>query len=145
MIGRAAALLVDLPVDLQPVGWRLVDRPGRDLARAQAWLRQDLDVLAEVAEGYAGPLKVQCTGPWTLAAGVYLPRLERAVVDAGACRDLTGSLAEGLTRHVGEIQRLVPAAGGGVPPAAPPLPAPLTRAPPPPRRLRRVPGGRGPG
>jgi methionine synthase II (cobalamin-independent) len=128
MIGRAAALLVDLPVDLQPVGWRLVDRPGRDLARAQAWLRQDLDVLAEVAQGYAGPLKVQCTGPWTLAAGLYLPRLERAVVDAGACRDLAGSLAEGLTRHVGEIRRLVPAAEVVVQLDEPSLPAVLTGA-----------------
>ena len=35
MIGRAAALLVELPVDLQPAGWRLVDRPGRDQARAR--------------------------------------------------------------------------------------------------------------
>src|SRR4029079_9581812 len=85
MIGRAAALLVDMPVELQPVGRPQVDRPGRDLGRAQAWLRQDLDVLAEVADAYAGPLKLQSAGPWTLAAGLYLPRLERAVVDAGAC------------------------------------------------------------
>ena len=96
LVGRAAALLVDLPVDLQPSGWRLVDRPGRDLDSAQAWLRQDLDVLAEVADGYAGPLKLQVTGPWTLAASLWLPRLERAVVDPGACRDLVGSLAEGV-------------------------------------------------
>jgi methionine synthase II (cobalamin-independent) len=128
MIGRAAALLVDLPVDLQPVGWRLVDRPGRDLGRAQAWLRQDLDVLAEVAEGYAGPLKVQCTGPWTLAAGIHLPRLERAIVDAGACRDLVASLAEGLRRHVDEIQRLAPGVQVVVQLDEPSLPAVLTGA-----------------
>jgi hypothetical protein len=128
MIGRAAALLVDLPVDLQPVGWRLVDRPGRDLARAQAWLRQDLDVLAEVADAYAGPLKLQAAGPWTLAAGLYLPRLERAVVDAGACRDLADSLAEGLVRHVAEVQRLVPGAEVVVQLDEPSLPAVLTGA-----------------
>src|SRR4051812_50081564 len=98
MIGRAAALLVDLPVDLQPVGWRLVDRPGRDLSRAQGWLRQDLDVLAELADGYAGPLKVQATGPWTLAAGLYLPRLERGGVDPRACRDLGRARAGGGAR-----------------------------------------------
>ncbi len=126
LVGRAAAVLVDLPVDLQPVGWRLVDRPGRDLARAQAWLRQDLDVLAEVADGYAGPLKIQYAGPWTLAAGLHLPRLERAVADAGATRDLTGSLAEGLTRQVGEIRRLVPGAEIVVQLDEPSLPAVLT-------------------
>src|SRR4051812_8638284 len=128
LIGRAAALLVDLPVDLQPVGWRLVDRPGRDLGRAQAWLRQDLDVLAEAADEYAGPLKLQCAGPWTIAAGLHLPRLERAVVDPGACRDLVGSLAEGLVRHVGELRRLVPGAEVVVQLDEPSLPAVLTGA-----------------
>ncbi len=110
LVGRSAALLVDLPVDLQPSGWRLVDRPGRDLERAQAFLRQDLDVLAEVADGYRGPFKVQVTGPWTLAASLWLPRLERAVVDPGACRDLADSLAEGVRRHVAEVRRLLPGA-----------------------------------
>src|SRR5580765_6831682 len=47
MIGRTAGMLVELPVDLQPVGWRLVDRPGRDAQRTAALLREDLDELAE--------------------------------------------------------------------------------------------------
>jgi methionine synthase II (cobalamin-independent) len=110
MVGRAAGVLVDLPVDLQPSGWRLVDRPGRDLNRARSWLRQDLDVLAEIADGYAGPLKLQVTGPWTLAAQLWLPRLERAVVDLGATRDLTASLADGVRNHVDEVHKLVPGA-----------------------------------
>lgn len=110
MVGRSAALLVDLPVDLQPSGWRLVDHPGRDHQRALSWLRQDLDVLAEVADGYQGRLKLQVTGPWTLAAQLWLPRLERVVVDPGAVRDLVASLAEGLARHVEEVRRLVPGA-----------------------------------
>lgn len=108
LVGRGAALLVDLPVDLQPSGWRLVDRPGRDLARALSLLRQDLDVLAEVTDGYRGPLKVQVAGPWTLASTLHLVRLERAVADPGACRDLVASLAEGVARHVGRIRELVP-------------------------------------
>jgi methionine synthase II (cobalamin-independent) len=97
-------------VDLQPAGWRLVARPGRDLERAQALLRQDLDVLAEVADGYHGPLKVQVAGPWTLAASLHLPRLERAVVDPGACRDIVAALAEGVATHVGAVRKLVPGA-----------------------------------
>jgi hypothetical protein len=125
VVGRGAALLVDLPVDLQPSGWRLVDHPGRDLSRSQAWLRQDLDVLAEVADGYAGPLKVQVAGPWTLAASVWLPRLERAVVDAGACRDIVASLAEGVAQHVAEVRRLVPGAEVVVQVDEPSLPAVL--------------------
>lgn len=110
LVGRTAAILADLAVDLQPSGWRFTDRPGRDLARTRSLWRQDLDELAEAYDGYAGPLKIQVAGPWTLAASIQLPRGERSVTDEGARRDLVGSLAEGLRRHVEEVQRLVPGA-----------------------------------
>lgn len=110
LVGRAAGLLVDLPVDLQPSGWRIVDRPGRDLARTLALLREDLDELAEAYEGHHGPLQVQACGPWTLAATLQLTRGERVVSDAGATADLVASLAEGLSAHVAAVRRLVPGA-----------------------------------
>ena len=110
MVGRTAGLLVELPVDLQPIGWRLVDRPGRDAVRTAALLREDLDELAEAFDGHTGKIKLQIVGPWTLAANVWLPRGERVIVDAGACRDLVGSLAEGLRSHVAAVRRLVPGA-----------------------------------
>ena len=71
LVGRGAGLLVELPVDVQPAGWRLVDRPGRDVARTLAFWRQDLDELAETFEGYAGPLKLQAAdpGPWPPRSG----------------------------------------------------------------------------
>jgi hypothetical protein len=128
MIGRTAALLVDMPIDLQPSGWRLVDHPGRDLKRARSFLGEDLDVLAEVADGYAGRLKLQVVGPWTLASALWLPRLERAVVDPGAVRDLIASLAEGVSRHVQEVARLLPGAEIIVQLDEPGLPAVLTGA-----------------
>src|SRR5690606_34852193 len=59
LVGRTTAVLVDLPVDLQPQGWRLVDRPGRDAERTSSWWRQDLDELAEAYDGWTGPLKLQ--------------------------------------------------------------------------------------
>lgn len=110
MVGRAAGLLVDLHVDLQPSGWRLVDRPGRDAARTASLRQQDLDELAEAYDGYAGRLKVQVCGPWTLAATLELTRGERAVTDRGATADLLASLAEGMATHVADVRRLVPAA-----------------------------------
>jgi methionine synthase II (cobalamin-independent) len=125
MTGRAAALLVDMPVDLQPMGWRLVDRPGRDLGRALAFWRADLDALAEAADGHRGPLKVQVAGPWTLASMVWLPRGERVAVDAGARRDLVDSLAEGVSQHVAAVRRLVPGAELVVQVDEPALPAVL--------------------
>ncbi|WP_206330544.1 methionine synthase [Modestobacter sp. KNN46-3] len=110
LIGRAAALLVDLYVDLTPAGWRLVARPGADLRRAREALARDLDALYEVAERYVGPLKIQVTGPWTLAAGLERSRGDRAVVDAGARRDLAQSLAEGIGAHVAAVSARVPGA-----------------------------------
>lgn len=110
LVGRAAALLVEMPVDLQPSGWRFVDHPGRDLERAKSFCSADLDALAEAADGYAGRFKVQVAGPWTLASEVRLGRGERAVVDPGARRDLVESLAEGVSVHVSDLRRLVPGA-----------------------------------
>ena len=110
MVGRSAGLLVDLAVDLQPMGWRFVDRPGRDASRTASLWREDLDELAEAFDGYTGELKLQVAGPWTLSSSVWLHRAERAVVDEGATRDLVASLAEGVRVHLDEVQRLVPGA-----------------------------------
>jgi methionine synthase II (cobalamin-independent) len=110
MVGRTAALLVDLFVDLTPAGWRLVPRPGVDLRRAHEFLARDLDAVHEVAEAYTGPLKVQAAGPWTLASSLERTRGDRAVVDAGARRDLAQSLAEGIAAHVAAVSARVPGA-----------------------------------
>jgi methionine synthase II (cobalamin-independent) len=110
LIGRSAALLVDVAVDLTPAGWRLVPRPGVDQRRAREFLERDLDALYDVAGGYSGPLKVQAAGPWTLAAGLERSRGDRAVVDAGARRDVAQSLAEGIAAHAAAVAARVPGA-----------------------------------
>lgn len=128
LVGRSAALLVDLAVDLTPAGWRLVPRPGVDLRRAQEFLARDLDALHDAAEGYRGPLKLQAAGPLTLAAGLERTRGERAVVDRGARRDLAQSLVEGLVGHVAAVRGRVPAAQVVVQLDEPSLPAVLAGA-----------------
>lgn len=110
MIGRTAGLLAELYARVEPSGWRLGDRPGRDTRRARSWLGEDLDALEEFTQGYQGPLKVQAVGPWTLAAALELRNGEVALSDPGACRDLAGSLAEGLRTHLEEVARRVPGA-----------------------------------
>lgn len=110
-VGRTAALLVDLHVDLVPAGWRLVPKPGRDVQRARTALTADLDAFEEAAEGYEGPLKLQVLGPWTLAANLELPRGHRTLVDLGAVHDLAASLGEGLAAHVADVRRRLGGAG----------------------------------
>jgi methionine synthase II (cobalamin-independent) len=127
-VGRTAALLVDVAVDLTPAGWRLVPRPGIDLRRAHELLARDLDALHDVADGYTGLLKVQAAGPWTLAAALARTRGDRAVVDPGARRDLGQSLAEGLTAHVAAVAARVPGARVVVQLDEPSLPAVLQGA-----------------
>ena len=110
MAGRGLALLVDLVAEVAPSGWRVADRPGRDHGRALSHLRRDLDDLEELTQGYAGPLKVQAVGPWTLAATVELKHGDKFLADRGACRDLAESLAQGVVEHLAELRRRVPGA-----------------------------------
>lgn len=110
MIGRTAGLLVEVYARVEPSGWRIGDRPGMDTRRARSWLREDLDALEEFTQGYEGPLKVQAVGPWTLAAALERRNGEAALGDPGACRDLAGSLAEGLGAHLADVRRRIPGA-----------------------------------
>ncbi|GHE30159.1 methionine synthase [Streptomyces vinaceus] len=110
MIGRSLGLLVDMYAHVEPSGWRISDRPGRDSKRARSWLGEDLDALEEFTQGYEGRLKVQAVGPWTLATALELHGGEAVLQDAGACRDLAGSLAEGLREHLADVRKRIPGA-----------------------------------
>ena len=111
LTGRTAALLIDIAVEVTPRGWRVAERPGRDLARARSMLSTDLDVLEEVLDSFRGPLKVQLCGPWTLAATLELSRtMNVAIADPGAVADLTASLAEGTAAFAADVAKRVPGA-----------------------------------
>ncbi|MCK9795880.1 hypothetical protein M1843_19215 [Isoptericola sp. 4D.3] len=109
-VGRTAALLAEMPVELGPHGWKLADHPGADLRRADALLREDLSALAVAAVGYEGPLAVELVGPWTLAAELWSARGDRVLADVGARRDLSLALGEAVREHVAEVRRQVPGA-----------------------------------
>jgi methionine synthase II (cobalamin-independent) len=140
LVGRTAALLVDMPVETTPAGWRLAERRGRDLGRATGLLEADLDALEAAAEGYAGAFKIQLCGPWTLAAFLTLTRsIEPALSDVGAVADLAASLAEGVAEHVADLGRRVPGAALVVQVDEPALPGVLAGSLPTASGLRRVP------
>ena len=140
LTGRTAALLIDLPVETTPTGWRFAGRPGRDLSRARGLLSADLDALEETAGGYRGPLKVQVCGPWTMAATIELARSqEPTLADPGAVADLTASLAEGIRAHVDEVRKRIPGAQVLLQLDEPSLPAVLAGSVPTASGLNRVP------
>lgn len=110
MIGRSAALLVDMPMDVTPSGYRLRSG-GSTMGRgARDMLRIDIDALEEIWEtrGLGGPdrwVKVQLCGPFTLAASVEIGGGHKALHDRGAWSDLVDSIAEGAATHAAEIRR----------------------------------------
>jgi methionine synthase II (cobalamin-independent) len=140
LTGRTAGLLVELPVELAgPRGWRIAERPGRDMRRARSLLSADLDAMEEALQGYQGPLKIQLAGPWTLAATIEQNRsLNRALADPGLVADLTSSLAEGVGAHVEEVTKRVPGARLLVQLDEPALPAVINGAVPTPSGMGRV-------
>jgi len=139
MIGRTAALLVDIPVEVTPGGWRIADRPGRDMRRAATMLSSDLDAMEETLDGYQGALKVQLAGPWTLAATIEQPHsLKVALADPGLVTDIASSLAEAARIHMAEIAKRVPGATLIVQLDEPSLPAVAHGGIPTPSGLSRV-------
>ena len=112
-LGRTASLLVDLSVDVQPHGWRFVDRPGKDLQRAKSALSTDINILADVIgveEVPSDDIKIQLRGPLSLAAGLHLHNGERALIDYGARRDIADSLAAGVEGYLKRVAAAAPGA-----------------------------------
>jgi methionine synthase II (cobalamin-independent) len=125
MIGRTAAMITDIGIDLQPAGWRLTDASGLDHQRAVSLLAQDLDAVEELGQGRGGRFKTQVVGPWTLAASMERPRGDRVLGDHGARRDLAQALVEGARAHAADVRRRLPDADVIVQVDEPSLPAVL--------------------
>jgi len=110
IVGRAGALLIDVPIDTVPRGYRVAARPGAVTRRAVSLLDEDIDALEEAWEtaglrGSGRPVKVQAPGPITLAAELELANGHRAITDIGAVHDIAASLAEGVGAHRAAVSR----------------------------------------
>jgi methionine synthase II (cobalamin-independent) len=116
MMGRTGAMLAAVSdtfaLETTPAGWRFTAAPGRQMRQAWSMLREDLDALEQQAQDYAGPVKVQVVGPWTLAASLEMRTGERALKDPTAVWDIAQALAEAIDVHVADVQRRVPRASG---------------------------------
>ena len=114
MIGRTGALLstvaADLAIETTPTGWKFADAPGTHVRRAQSWLNEDLERLEERVGAADVRLKVQLTGPITLASTIALQRGERAIADPGAVRDIALAHREVVTAHIRDVRRRLPGA-----------------------------------
>ncbi|PJI84712.1 hypothetical protein [Luteimicrobium subarcticum] len=143
-VGRTAALLGELAVELGPHGWKLADRPGADQRRARHALRDDLTALSVAAHGYDGPLTLSVLGPWTTAATLYLARGDRVLADRGAAAEVAEALGAGVRELVADVRAQVPGVVDVVVQVEEPLLAPVGAGALPTfsgyARLRAVPG-----
>ena len=110
MVGRMGTLLVDMPIDAGPWGYRLAARPSAVTRAASDYLRFDLDALEELWDtaGFIGTgrqVKVAVCGPFTFSASVELPNGHKVLRDVGAWHDVVESTAEGLREHAAEVAR----------------------------------------
>jgi hypothetical protein len=96
IIGRAAGLLEDLPLQLRAGRWTAAGRPGVDQVRAQRAWDEDLVLVASLLAGTDLPVKVGVCGPWTLLAQIESISGRALITDRGAVRDVTASLAGGI-------------------------------------------------
>lgn len=108
IIGRAAAVLEEIPVELDAAGWRVSDAVDGAARSARATLRRDLDDLEEQLAGEPATVKFALCGPLTLAAGLHLRRGEAVLADPSALRDVAASLALGQAELLGELHRRMP-------------------------------------
>lgn len=107
MIGRGLGVLAGLGAELVAGEW-VLGTSGIDQRRARQTWRDDLEVLEEQAQGYAGRLKLQVAGPWTLAAATGVAHTGRVLADGGARRDLAAALAEGIGEVLEDLGRRLP-------------------------------------
>ncbi len=104
-VGRTAGLLEAVTVDRGPRAWIMTGRPQLLTRRAWDRLARDLDECEETWGTSLPALKVQVTGPWTLAASIELANGHRVITDRGALRDLTDALVEGVNGHVADVAK----------------------------------------
>lgn len=104
-IGRSAALLEGIHVDRGPRSWIMTARPQLETRRATDQIERDLEICEEVWQDKAKAIKIQVTGPWTLAAQIELANGHRVITDRGALRDLTQSLVDGVRGHAEYVAR----------------------------------------
>src|SRR5699024_1928645 len=107
LLGRTAAVLVDLAVEMVPSGYRMAARTGRHHRRAVDLLERDLDGFSDAVQRMGrpqGPVKTRFAGPWTGAARIELSRGHRVMTDHGAHRDFVESFLEGLDTHVAGLR-----------------------------------------
>ncbi len=108
MIGRLSAIM-PIGCEYRDGSWNLSASSSR-LQRALAQQLDDqLELFAQIAQGYSGAIKIAFSGVWTYAACVQrgYGSKEKALMDKGALKDLTQGIAEGITGVISRLSQLL--------------------------------------
>lgn len=122
MIGRSLTF-AGLAATIVPTGWQHTSRFGAEQHRGISYLTEERDAAAEMFARYEGPIKVQYTGPITLAGSLELRSGASALTDASARADIAQSLSDSLATELSRLKRLLPQASWVVQIDEPLLPA----------------------
>ena len=114
LVGRTLGMLAGVSgafaAQTGPDGWRRSAGVGRDMRRAQTFLRDDVDALTGQLDGYRGVLTVGMAGPWTTAAVLRDVWGERVLRDRGFVTDLGVAMSEAATALLEQVKSGIPGA-----------------------------------
>ncbi|AWB82082.1 hypothetical protein C3B44_06710 [Corynebacterium yudongzhengii] len=99
-----AAMIGHLSIDRGPRGWVLLNQPRLATVRIADHLARDLD-LAQALWPPIPRVKMQLSGPLSLACDLELADGHRVLTDPGALRDLAAALIDGIVTTRQELQR----------------------------------------
>lgn len=104
-VGRTAALTEWISVDKGPRGWVLSPRKQLLIRAARDMVDRDLDACEAVWSPAPETIKVQVTGPWTMAAQVELANGHRVITDRGALNELTDAITHAAIEHAADVAK----------------------------------------
>lgn len=104
-VGRTAAMMADLIVDRGARSWRVAERRGRAIARAEDFVHRDFDACEEVWGSTPRLIRLSVLGPWTMAVSVETAAGHLILSDRAAVGYFAESLAAGLQEHIADLRR----------------------------------------
>lgn len=105
LLGTTLAPLDGLDFSRGVRAWQLSARPDLTLTRLRRENRDRFDLLEALWSGTSAPIQLRLAGPWTLVSALELPNGHRAIVDAGARREIGAALMHSASLLASDVKK----------------------------------------